>query len=187
MMTLAALGLHISLFWLFFIGLAVGLIGGFIGVGGGFVRMPSMIYFIGVPSILAVGTDLFEIIISGAYGLIRHTMNGNVVIEISVVMLLGACIGAQIGALATRYVRGLSIRYILAYSVILSAIGSITKLVYLQTGSTISWMQTAANILTFGSTCLLMVMVLGLFIFGVMYRNGRRVPAALELYLDRAD
>jgi uncharacterized membrane protein YfcA len=76
MMTLAALGLHISLFWLFFIGLAVGLIGGFIGVGGGFVRMPSMIYFIGVPSILAVGTDLFEIIISGAYGLIRHTMSG---------------------------------------------------------------------------------------------------------------
>lgn len=147
-------------------------------LGGGFVR---------VPSILAVGTDLFEIIISGAYGLIRHTMSGNVVIEISVVMLLGACIGAQIGALATRYVRGLSIRYILAYSVILSAIGSITKLVYLHTGSTISWMQTAANILTFGSTCLLMVMVLGLFIFGVMYRNGRRVPAALELYLDRAD
>ena len=165
----------------------MGLIGGFIGVGGGFVRMPSMIYFIGVPSILAVGTDLFEIIISGAYGLIRHTMSGNVVIEISVVMLLGACIGAQIGALATRYVRGLSIRYILAYSVILSAIGSIIKLVYLHTGSTISWMQTAANILTFGSAGLLMVMVLGLFIFGVMYRNGRRVPAALELYLDRAD
>lgn len=179
--------IHMSLWVILAVGFFTGMLAGFFGVGGGFIRMPALIYLIGVPSIIAVGTDLFEIIISGGYGLIRHTMSGNVVIEAAVIMILGACIGAQIGALATRYVRGLSVRYILAYSVFFSAAGSIFKLIYILTDETVAWYQTVAMIFTFGGMSLLMLMIIGLFVLGVMYRKGKHIPGSLEPYLVKSD
>jgi len=178
---------HMSLWVILVVGFFTGMLAGFFGVGGGFIRMPALIYLIGVPSIIAVGTDLFEIIISGGYGTIRHTMSGNVVIEAAVIMILGACIGAQIGALVTQYVRGLSVRYILAYSVFFSAAGSMFKLIYLLTGETVAWYQTAAMILIFGGISLLMLMIIGLFGLGIMYQRGHHVPASLEPFLVKSD
>jgi len=178
--------IRISLWVILAVGFFTGVLAGFFGIGGGFVRMPSLIYLIGVPSILAVGTDLFEIIISGGYGLVRHTMSGNVAIEASLIMLLGACIGAQVGVLTTRYTRGLSVRYLLAYSVFFSAAGSIFKLIYLLTDKKLAWSQTVSAILTFGGIGLLMVMISGLFVLGVRYGRGQPVPAALEPFLVRA-
>jgi Predicted permeases len=64
------------------------------------VRMPSMVYVLGIPTHLAVGTDLFEIIISASYGTFTHAVKGNVDILIALVMHTGAAIGAQIGVFA---------------------------------------------------------------------------------------
>ncbi len=50
------------------IGFITGILAGLLGVGGGFIRMPALVYLLGVPTVVAVGTDLFEIIISGSYG-----------------------------------------------------------------------------------------------------------------------
>ena len=98
--------LTISLWAVLAVGFFTGILAGSMGVGGGFVRVPSLVYLIGMPSIIAVGTDLFEIIISGGYSIIRHTMSGNVIIYAAVLMVFGASVGAQIGAIGTRYVRG---------------------------------------------------------------------------------
>ncbi len=87
-----------------------GLFSGFLGAGAGFIRMPSMIYLLGIPTHIAVGTDLFEIIISAGYGTFTHSMKGNVDIMIALVMLTGAAIGAQIGATLTQYFVGARIR-----------------------------------------------------------------------------
>ncbi len=62
------------------------------------VRMPLLVYVLSVPTKVAVGTDLFEVVISASYGTISHAINGNVDIMIALVMHTGAAVGAQIGA-----------------------------------------------------------------------------------------
>ncbi len=75
-----------------------GLFAGFLGGGAGYVRMPLLVYVLSVPTKVAVGTDLFEVVISASYGTISHAINGNVDIMIALVMHTGAAVGAQIGA-----------------------------------------------------------------------------------------
>jgi len=56
--------------------------------------MPLLVYVLGVPTKVAVGTDLFEVVISASYGTISHAINGNVDIMIALVMHTGAAVGA---------------------------------------------------------------------------------------------
>jgi uncharacterized membrane protein YfcA len=100
----------ISLWIVLAVAFVGGLFSGFLGGGAGYIRMPSMVYVIGIPTHLAVGTDLFEIIISASYGTFTHAVKGNVDILIALVMHTGAAIGAQIGAISTQYFAGPKIR-----------------------------------------------------------------------------
>jgi uncharacterized membrane protein YfcA len=87
-----------------------GFFSGFLGGGAGYIRMPCLIYLLGIPTHIAVGTDLFEIIISASYGTVSHALKGNVDILIALVMHTGAAIGAQMGATLTQYFVGSRIR-----------------------------------------------------------------------------
>ncbi len=87
-----------------------GLFSGFLGGGAGYIRMPCLVYVLGIPTHIAVGTDLFEIIISAGYGTVSHALKGNVDILIALVMHTGAAIGAQMGATLTQYFGGPKIR-----------------------------------------------------------------------------
>lgn len=122
----------VSLWVVLGVGLFSGVLAGFLGVGGGFIRMPLLVYVIGVPTHVAVGTDLFEIIFSSGYGTITHALKGNVDILIALVMHTGAAIGAQIGAVSTRYFAGPRIR--LFFSA-LPFIGAILVIIRLVTGA----------------------------------------------------
>ena len=121
----------ISLWVILFVAFVGGLFSGFLGGGAGYIRMPSMVYVLGVPTHLAVGTDLFEIIISASYGTFSHAIKGNVDILIALVMHTGAAIGAQIGAISTQYFTGPKIR--LAF-VPLPLIGAAIVIYTLMTG-----------------------------------------------------
>lgn len=101
---------QISLWIILLVALVGGFFSGFLGGGAGYIRMPSMVYLLGVPTHLAVGTDLFEIVISASYGTFTHAIKGNVDILIALVMHTGAVIGAQIGVVATEYFAGPKIR-----------------------------------------------------------------------------
>ena len=105
-----------------------GVFSGFLGGGAGYIRMPSMVYLLGIPTHIAVGTDLFEIIISASYGTIRHAMNGNVDIVIALIMQTGAALGARIGANLTQYFSGPWIRLVFAPLPLLGAIVIAQKL-----------------------------------------------------------
>ena len=72
--------------------------------------MPSLVYLIGVPTRIAIGTDLFEIAISASIGSFEHALKGNVDVLIALIMQTGAAIGAQIGATLTQYFSGPRIR-----------------------------------------------------------------------------
>lgn len=121
----------ISLWMILLVAFVGGFFSGFLGGGAGYIRMPSMVYVLGIPTHLAVGTDLFEIIISASYGTFSHAIKGNVDILIALVMNIGAAIGAQIGAISTQYFTGPKIR--LAF-VPLPLIGAAIVIYTLMTG-----------------------------------------------------
>ena len=110
MISLPTSGIQISLWTILAVAVVGGFFSGFLGGGAGYIRMPSMVYVLGVPTHLAVGTDLFEIVISASYGTFTHAIKGNVDILIALVMHTGAVIGAQIGVVATQYFAGPKIR-----------------------------------------------------------------------------
>jgi uncharacterized protein len=121
----------ISVWTIILVSFVGGVFSGFLGGGAGYIRMPSMVYVLGIPTHLAVGTDLFEIIISASYGTFTHAVKGNVDILIALVMHTGAAIGAQIGAISTQYFTGPKIR--LAF-VPLPLIGAAIVIYTLMTG-----------------------------------------------------
>jgi uncharacterized protein len=97
-------GVRVSVWLVTGVAFLTGLLAGFLGVGGGFVRMPAMIYAIGVPVPVAVGTDLFEIVFSGAIGSYLYGQAGGIDLGIVVPLLLGSALGARIGSAATAVV-----------------------------------------------------------------------------------
>ena len=113
------------------IGFLVGILGGFFGVGGGFIRLPLLVYLIGVPTHVAIGTDLFEVVISAGYGTLTHALKGNVDILVALVMHTGAAVGAQIGAVSTSYFSGPRIRLLFS---ILPLIGAVLVIIRLLNG-----------------------------------------------------
>ncbi|MFW5963416.1 MAG: sulfite exporter TauE/SafE family protein [Natronomonas sp.] len=100
----------VSLWVIITVAFATGLLSGFLGVGGGFIRMPAMIYAIGAPVPVAVGTDLFEIVFSGAIGSYLYGQGGGVDLGIVVPLLFGSALGARIGSAATSVVDADSIK-----------------------------------------------------------------------------
>jgi hypothetical protein len=127
MIHLKTSGITVSLWAIGGVAIFTGFLAGFLGVGGGFIRMPALIYVLGCPTTIAVGTDLFEVMISGAYGAFSYAAKGRVEIVAAIVMLLGAAVGAQFGTLATKYVKGLIIRLYFAVTMLLAGVSVIFK------------------------------------------------------------
>jgi uncharacterized protein len=150
-----ASGITISLWTVTGVFLFTGWLSGLLGVGGGFIRMPALIYIIGCPTAIAVGTDLFSVVFSGAYGCLTYGVKGRVEILAAILMLFGAAIGAQIGVTAVKYIRGYGIRLLFAIMVLLAGVSVALKQANL---------ITAAQIMVLGaalSMCL--VIIIGLY------------------------
>jgi len=157
MINLKVSGFSISLWVIIGVSMFTGFIAGFLGVGGGFIRMPALLYIIGAPTRIAVGTDLFEVMISGAYGAFSYAMKARVEIIAAVVMLIGAAIGAQFGTLATQYVKGLKIRLYFSVTMLLAGVSVVFKhlagthkAVYYSDLST--WVKTNSNFIEWAKT-----------------------------------
>ena len=119
-------------FWaILIVSFVSGIFSGFLGGGAGYIRMPFLVYLLGVPTHIAIGTDLFEIVVSAGYGSFRHAMDGNVDVMIALIMQTGAAIGAQIGALLTQYFNGPRIRIAFAP---LPLLGALVIIYTLKTG-----------------------------------------------------
>jgi uncharacterized membrane protein YfcA len=115
--------------WLpIFVSFLTGWLAGILGIGGGLIRMPALIYFVGAPTHIAVGTDLFEVMISGLYGAGTYTYKGRTELVAALIMLVGAAVGAQIGTVATKYIKGYGIRIAFGLAVIGCEISIIMKL-----------------------------------------------------------
>lgn len=108
-------GLRTSALLPFLAGLLVGVLAAFLGVGGGFIMLPTMIYIIGIPTRVAVGTDLFQIVLTSANVTLQQAITNHTVdVMLAVTLFLGSVIGAQFGVMASRRLRGEQIRVFLA-------------------------------------------------------------------------
>ena len=94
------------------IGFGIGFIAGLLGAGGGFILMPVLIFVLGLPTTIAIGTDLFQVIITGSVGSFLYALSDHTDPLMAVLMLAAASAGAQLGAAATRYVQPARIRFL---------------------------------------------------------------------------
>ena len=104
--------------------------------------MPALVYLIGCPTHIAVGTDLFEVMISGLYGAFTFSLKGRIEIVAVFVMLTGAAIGAQIGTVATKYARGYGIRVAFGIAVLACMLSIILKQFGFSSSSTVLILST---------------------------------------------
>jgi uncharacterized membrane protein YfcA len=111
--------LYISAIPPFVIGALVGLLAAIMGVGGGFIMVPAMIYLLRVPTNVVVGTSLFQIIFVTSVTTVLHaTTNQTVDVVLALVLMIGGVIGAQFGANAGQKLRGEQLRALLALMVL---------------------------------------------------------------------
>lgn len=101
----------------------VGLLGGLMisimGIGGGFIMVPAMIYILGMPSLLVPGTSLFQIIFIAAFSCLLHAVANNTVdIVLAAVLMIGSVVGAQAGVRVARHIRGAPARIMLALLIV---------------------------------------------------------------------
>ncbi len=148
----------VSLWIVLFVFLFTGFLSGFLGVGGGFIRMPALVYLIGVPTVIAVGTDLMSVLFSGAYGCFTYALKGRVEIIAAFIMLIGASIGAQIGASAVKYIKGYGIRLLFAIMILLAGCSIALEQIYKITN--ISIYQSSAGIVLMGTALLLSFIII---------------------------
>ena len=172
MISLPVSGIKEYSIWLIIaLGIFTGFVSGFLGVGGGFVRVPMFIYLMGLPTTVAVGTDLLGIMISNSWGSYTYAAAGRVEVLGAMVMLMGAGVGAQIGSVATAYVKGMRIRLYFAVTVLLAGVAVIFKQLH--------W-STAAGVLMLGSACTLSAIVIILLVKGVA--EAKRAQLDLHAY-----
>ena len=112
-------GLYISVIPPLLVGVLVGILAAIMGVGGGFVMVPAMIYLLGMPTKVVVGTSLFQIIFVTAFTTLLHaTTNFTVDIVLAVLLLIGGVIGAQIGTRIGTRLKAEQLRILLAVMVL---------------------------------------------------------------------
>ncbi len=160
------------------VGFFTGLLAGILGIGGGLICMPALIYLIGCPTHVAVGTDLFAVAMSSAYGAATYSYKGRTELLAAVIMLIGAAAGAQVGAVATKYVKGYGIRVFFAIAVVGCGVSIILKLIGGAVPSLRTVTDNTAALLILGLVGALSLFILMKFLGGVRAELAARKQVA---------
>ena len=115
--------LYISVLPVLLIGLVIGCLGSLLGIGGGFVMVPALVYLLRVPGSVVIGTSLAQVLAMMAATTIMHAVQSQSVdIMLAFCLMVGGTIGAQFGASAGKHLRGEQLRGLLALLVLAVAI-----------------------------------------------------------------
>ncbi len=149
------------------IGFGVGFLAGLLGAGGGFILLPVMIYVLGVPTVVAVGTGLFQIVITGFIGTLLYSLSNHVDLLMVIIMLAASSMGSQLGVAATRFVDGARIRSLFGITILSAGVAVALKQAAESSG--FGPLSTLASILLLGvagAMCIIVAVIL-------MTRKGR--------------
>lgn len=123
-------GLYVSAVLPLGMGVAVGILVAIMGVGGGFIMVPAMIYLLGMPTQVVIGTSLFQIIfVTVATTFMQATLNHNVDAVLTLLLIAGGIVGAQWGARAGAKIGGRNLRILLALLVLAVCSGLVGELI----------------------------------------------------------
>ncbi|EAQ04493.1 membrane protein [Pseudooceanicola batsensis HTCC2597] len=112
-------GLYISVIPPILVGMSVGVLAAIMGVGGGFIMVPAMIYLLNMPTKVVIGTSLFQIIFVTAFTTLLHAVtNQTVDLMLALTLLLGGVVGAQFGTSLGSRMRAEQLRILLAVLVL---------------------------------------------------------------------
>lgn len=112
-------GLYVSWLAPFLLGMAVGVLTVIMGVGGGFIMVPAMIYLLGMSTGVVIGTSLFQIVFVTAATTLLHAVQSKTVdIVLAILLLVGGVVGAQMGARAAQKLPGEKLRFLLSLIVL---------------------------------------------------------------------
>jgi uncharacterized membrane protein YfcA len=103
-------------------GVGVGVVTGFLGVGGGFLIVPALVFFTALPMHVAVGTSLLVIAINAAAGFVGHLEQGNIPMALTVAFTMAAITGTFVGARVAAYISAQCMRRLFAGFVMLVAL-----------------------------------------------------------------
>ncbi len=107
--------LYISILLPLLIGIIVGILAALMGIGGGFIIIPAMIYLLGMPTSLVVGTSLFQIIfVASNTTILQASQNQTVDIVLAFLLLIGSVIGVQFGSKFSNLMKGEHLRFFLS-------------------------------------------------------------------------
>ncbi|MFB6179223.1 MAG: sulfite exporter TauE/SafE family protein [Halorientalis sp.] len=145
-------GSTISLWIVIATGFGIGVLSGILGVGGGFLLMPAMMFGFGVPAAVAVGTSILQITLSGAYGAFTYAQSGFVNVPVVAGLLGGSALGASIGAAATDLVDEADIKIYFAAMLLAGSLAVASR--NLSSTYGIEALHTVSIVLIFGSALL---------------------------------
>ena len=141
----------ISIWVIIVSGVLIGFFSGFMGIGGGVIVLPLLIYVIGVPTITAVGTSLILVFLTSCYGTVVYGFAGSVEWIAALIILAGSLIGVQLGVYATKYVIGMRIKILFALLLLVVAVSVFLKQIN---------MVTLSGYLVISSACVLCLAIL---------------------------
>jgi uncharacterized protein len=122
-MKFRASGLYISVIPPLLVGAFVGVLAAIMGVGGGFILVPAMIYLLGMPTKVVIGTSLFQIIFVSAFTTVMHSVTSQTVdMLLALLLILGGVIGAQIGTRVGVRLKAEQLRILLSLLVLTVAV-----------------------------------------------------------------
>jgi uncharacterized membrane protein YfcA len=115
--------LYISVLPVLALGVSIGFVGSLLGIGGGFILVPALVYLLRVPGNMVIGTSLLQVVSMMAVTTVLHAVTSESVdILLAFCLMVGGTVGAQFGASAGRYLRGEQLRALLAILVLAVAI-----------------------------------------------------------------
>lgn len=115
--------LFVSIIPVLLIGAIIGFLASIMGVGGGFIMVPALIYLLKVPTNVVVGTSLFHIVFVSAFTTVIHsTANQTVDVVLAFLLMIGGVAGAQYGARVGQKLRGEQLRALMALLVLAVAL-----------------------------------------------------------------
>lgn len=161
---------QVSVWVVIFIFLFTGFLSGILGIGGGFIILPALVYLIGLPTVIAVGTCLMTVLATAAFGCLTYGLDGRVEILAAMLMLIGASMGAQIGASAVKYIKGYGIRLLFAIMVALTSFSVISEQLYKSTSLAV--FEYSSGIILLGTATAMAGIVIAKLIIEFTKENG---------------
>jgi hypothetical protein len=175
-------GRSIAVYPIIICGFIVGFVAAIMGVGGGFLTFPMMVYGLGVSTFTTVGTDILQIIFTTGYSSItQYAIYGYVFYTVAMGMLLGSLVGVQMGALVTRMVKGVTIRAFYALTILAGFVnrvcalpGKLNEVGWISVNSsTATLINTVGTVIFFA-----LVGIFSLWILAVFFKGAGKIREA---------